>query len=236
MAVSALRGLKTLERKSTSDHISDELRQMIIEGALGPGEQLGEARIAEQLGVSRAPVREALQQLVQQKLLVAARNKGVSVVTFSAADIWEIYDARCAIESHAAVRILDGGPGSRARTTDELRAALGSLRTAVKRHDHRQISAADLDFHKTLVASAGNSRLVDAYDILSAQALACINRLEIALPSGEEVIDDHEILIAAIARGDREAIIKAINDHLSVAAGHLTAPPARATENTVQHD
>ena len=111
MAVSALSGLKTLERKSTSDHISDELRQMIIEGALVPGEQLGEARIAEQLGVSRAPVREALQQLVQQKLLVAARNKGVSVVTFSAADIWEIYDARYAIESHAAVRILDGGPG-----------------------------------------------------------------------------------------------------------------------------
>ena len=85
-----------------------------------PGEQLGEARIAELLGVSRAPVREALQQLVQQKLLVAARNKGVSVVSFTATDIWEIYDARCAIESHAAVRILDGGPGTRARATDDL--------------------------------------------------------------------------------------------------------------------
>ena len=100
-----------MERKSTSDRISDDLRQMIIEGQLVPGEQLGEARIAELLGVSRAPVREALQQLVQQKLLVAARNKGVSVVSFTATDIWEIYDARCAIESHAAVRIIDGGPG-----------------------------------------------------------------------------------------------------------------------------
>ena len=141
MTLSGLNSLKALERKSTSDRISDELRQMIIEGALLPGEQLGEARIAEQLGVSRAPVREALQQLVQQKLLVAARNKGVSVVTFSASDIWEIYDARCAIESHAAIRIVESGPGARARAVDSLRTVLSRLAAAVKRGDHRQISA-----------------------------------------------------------------------------------------------
>ena len=95
--MTGLNGLRILERKSTSDHIRDDLRQMIIEGSLLPGEQLGEARIAEQMGVSRAPVREALQQLVQEKLLVAARNRGVSVATFTAVDVWEIYDARCAM-------------------------------------------------------------------------------------------------------------------------------------------
>lgn len=200
---------------------------MIIEGALLPGEQLAEARIAELLGVSRAPVREALQQLVQQKLLVASRNKGVTVVTFTASDVWEIYDARCAIESHAGVRILEGGPGARARTVDALRAALDGLRVAVKKGDPRQISSADLHFHTTLVAMAGNSRLVDAYSILSAQTLTCINRLEIAIPSGDEVIDDHSVLIDAIASGERDAIIKSIADHLNVAASHLTAPSSR---------
>jgi DNA-binding GntR family transcriptional regulator len=225
--VAGLSSLKALERKSTSDRISDELRQMIIEGSLLPGQQLGEARIAELLGVSRAPVREALQQLVQQKLLVAARNRGVSVVTFSASDVWEIYDARCAIESHAARRILDNGVGARARASDRLRGALERLKTAVNRGGHRQISAADLEFHHNLVAAADNSRLVDAYSILSAQALTCINRLEIALPSGHEVVDDHEVLIDLLARGDREALLEAISDHLTVAATHLTAPPAR---------
>jgi DNA-binding GntR family transcriptional regulator len=230
VTVSGLNRLKALERKSTSDRISEELRQMIIEGSLLPGEQLGEARIAEQLGVSRAPVREALQQLVQQKLVVATRNKGVTVVTFSDSDIWEVYDARCAIETHAALRMLDAGPGARARATDALRSALEALRAPVKRGDHRGISTADLDFHMTLVAAAGNSRLVDAYAILSAQALTCINRLEIALPSGEEVIDEHQVLIDAIASGDRDVIVKAISDHLTVAASHLTAPPARVSE------
>ena len=223
-----LSALKTMEWKSTSDRISDDLRQMIIEGQLVPGEQLGEARLAELLGVSRAPVREALQQLVQEKLLVAARNKGVSVVSFTATDIWEIYDARYAIESHAAARIIDGGPGMRARATDDLRAVLERLGAAAKRGSHREISATDLDFHMTLVASGGNGRLVDAYSILSAQTLACINRLEIALPSsGEEIIADHAILIDALAAGDKDQLLKAISDHLSVAAGHLTKTPAK---------
>jgi DNA-binding GntR family transcriptional regulator len=223
--VAGLNSLKALERKSTSDRISDELRQMIIEGSLLPGEQLGEARIADLLGVSRAPVREALQQLVQQKLLVAARNRGVSVVSFSASDIWEIYDARCAIESHAARRILDNGPGARARASDKLRGVLERLKTAVGKGDPRAISRADLDFHMTLVAAAENSRLVDAYSILSAQALTCINRLEIAVPSGEEVVDDHEILADLLVRGEQEALLQAISDHLTVAADHLTARP-----------
>jgi len=223
---SGLSRLKALERTSTSDRISSDLRQMIIEGSLLPGEQLGEARIADQLGVSRAPVREALQQLVQQKLVVATRNKGVTVVSFTPSDIWEIYDARCAIESHAAVRILEGGPGTRVRATDALRTALGALAAAVKRGDPREISTTDLSFHMTLVAMADNSRLVDAYAILSAQALTCINRLEIALPSGEEIIDDHGGLIDALATGERDVVVKAITDHLSSAATNLTARPA----------
>jgi DNA-binding GntR family transcriptional regulator len=198
---------------------------MIIEGSLLPGEQLGEARIAEQMGVSRAPVREALQQLVQQKLLVSARNRGVSVVRFSPSDVWEIYDARCAIESHAARRIVGDGARAQARAIDRLGTVLARLKAAVRKGDPRQISRADLDFHMTLVASAENSRLVDAYTILSAQALTCINRLELAVPSGEEVVDDHELLIDLLARGEEQPLIKAIGDHLSVAATHLTERP-----------
>ena len=85
----------------------------------------------------------------------------------------------------------------------------------------------------TLVAAAGNSRLVDAYSILSAQSLTCINRLEIAIPSGEEVIDEHEILIDAISSGEQDTVIKAISDHLTVAASHLTAPPSRPPASTL---
>ena len=159
---------------------------------------------------------------------MAARNKGVSVVSFTATDIWEIYDARYAIESHAAARIIDGGPGMRARAIDDLRAVLERLGAAAKKGSHREISATDLDFHMTLVASGGNGRLVDAYSILSAQTLACINRLEIALPSRAKRSSPTTRSSSMPSPPASETkLLKAISDHLSVAASHLTTPPAK---------
>jgi DNA-binding GntR family transcriptional regulator len=221
--MAGLGNLKALELRSTADRISDELRQMIIDGTLRPGEQLGEAKIAGQLGVSRAPVREALQQLVQERLLVAARNKGVSVGSFTAADIREIYDARLAMEKHAASQILSGGAAARASAAKELSRLLPRLADAIRAGDRRQVSAIDLEFHTGLIAAAGNSRLLHAYMILSAEALACINRLEIAYPAGMDLVADHEQLIELLLRGDIGAVSDALSSHLNVAANRLTS-------------
>jgi Transcriptional regulators len=221
--MAGLSNLKALELRSTADSISDELRQMIIDGTLQPGEQLGEAKIAGQLGVSRAPVREALQLLVQERLLVAARNKGVSVVSFSPADIREIYDARLAMEKHAVSQIISGGPAARSSAAEELSRLLPKLADAIRAGDRRRISAIDLEFHTGLIAAAGNSRLLHAYTILSAEALACINRLEIAHPTGPDLVSDHEELIELLAHGDLDDALNAFSSHLNVAATRLTS-------------
>jgi DNA-binding GntR family transcriptional regulator len=224
--MAGLSNLKALELRSTADSISDELRQMIIDGTLQPGEQLGEAKIAGQLGVSRAPVREALQLLVQERLLVAARNKGVSVVSFTPADIREIYDARLAMEKHAVSQIISAGPAARSSAAKELSRLLPKLAEAIQAGDRRRISAIDLEFHTGLIAAAGNSRLLHAYTILSAEALACINRLEIAHPTGPDLVSDHEELIELLAQGDLDDALNAFSSHLNVAATRLTSPPA----------
>lgn len=220
--MAGLNSLKVLERKSTSDRISDELRQMIIEGSLPPGEQLGEAKLAEQLGVSRAPVREALQTLVQERLLVSVRNKGATVVSFNPNDIWEIYDARCAIESHAASHVISKGAEVQTQVASELRAILAQFEPVIGTGDHRRISAIDLEFHKHLVAASENSRLVDSYRKLSAEALACINRLEIAHPAGYDIVEEHEPLIDYLARGDQKLMLATLETQMSTAAERLT--------------
>ncbi|MGO4533680.1 GntR family transcriptional regulator [Leifsonia sp. 2MCAF36] len=222
--MAGLSNLKALELRSTADRISDELRQMIIDGTLRPGEQLGEAKIAGQLGVSRAPVREALQQLVQERLVVAARNKGVSVVSFTPDDIREIYDARLAMEKHAASQIVSGGSAARSSAAKQLSRILPSLADAIRAGDRRQVSAIDLEFHTGLIAAAGNSRLLHAYTILSAEALACINRLEIAYPAGLDLVADHEHLIELLVGGNLDEILDALSSHLNVAATRLTSP------------
>lgn len=214
--------LKSLEMKSVPDRISDDLRQLIVDGTLEPGEQLSEVALANQLGVSRSPVREALQRLVRERLLVSSRNRGVRVARFTDDDIAEIYDARCAIETFAAQKILRAGTERIAEVTADLRETLNDLAKAVRSRDHQLVSEADLAFHRQLVDGARNSRLSDAYSILSAEALTCMHWLEIARPAGDELMRDHEKFITALESEDPQGLADIVKAHLSSAAHNLT--------------
>ena len=223
--MAGLNDLETLRLESTSDRVSDQLRRLILDGSLKPGEQLGEAKIAEQLGVSRAPVREALQLLVQERLLTSTRNRGVRVAEFTNSDIQEIYEARQVIESHAALRIISNGAEAMSRTAEELRAILAQLGGAIRAADWVRVSSIDLEFHTHLVSAAANSRLGRLYSILSGETLACINRLEIAYPSGEDLVEEHSHMIELLEKGESQELLAAIDRHMKSAVAHLTSLP-----------
>ncbi|BDZ38921.1 hypothetical protein GCM10025863_15350 [Microbacterium suwonense] len=94
-----------VSRLSTVDLIAIELRKAIFSGALAVGAQLGEVEIAAQLGVSRSPLREAAQRLVQEGILVAIPGRGMSVAVIEGDQIADVYEMRLAIEAQAARRI-----------------------------------------------------------------------------------------------------------------------------------
>lgn len=221
-------GLVALQIRSAADRVRDELRRLIISGALEPGQPLNEKHIAEQLGVSRSPVREALQRLVAERLLIAERNKAVTVKEFTEDDIREIYDARIAIENHAAAAVIAAGPGKVAEVCDRLTAALQTLQTALDTGDRLEIAQADLEFHQQLVRCGGNSRLTEAYLLLSAETVTCMTWLEIAKPSGNELMQDHQDFIDALNSHDAVRMSRVIAHHLNLASTNLSAStPAR---------
>ncbi len=229
-------GLATLRMRSTADRVCDELRRLIISGALEPGQALNEKHVAEQLGVSRSPVREALQRLVAERLLVGERNKTVTVKEFTDDDINQIYDARVAIESHAAVTVISAGPQRVRQACERLEGAVGDFPRAVEASDRLQIAEADLAFHQQLVRCGGNARLLDAYLVLSAETLACMSWLEAAHPSGDELIQDHRDLIHALNGQDPEHTRRVITQHLDRASSKLSAsrPADRSDPNRAQ--
>lgn len=230
--MSGLANLKVATEPSTSDRISDQIRQLIVDGSLEPGERISESKLAAQLGISRSPVREALQTLVRQRLLVTAPNKTMVVARFTTADIHEIYEARQAIESHAGLRLINQSPALRQEACDQLEPILDELGRALRTGDRLQVSRIDLKFHTAFVAAVGNGRLLEAYTVLSAESLACINSLEIAYPSGADLVQDHQQLIDLLLAGDGNGLTKAIEDHLALAARHLSEtrsnPPAQS--------
>jgi len=93
-----LTGLEPVERRSTAAIVADRIRTAIMRGTFPPGTQLGEVELAARLGVSRGPLREAMQRLVAEGLLRSERYRGLFVRELDAADVRDVYIARTAVE------------------------------------------------------------------------------------------------------------------------------------------
>jgi DNA-binding GntR family transcriptional regulator len=152
-----LGALEPVSRRSTAEIVADQLRTAIMYGSLQPGSQLGEADLAAKLGVSRGPLREAMQRLAQEGLLSAAPHRGLFVVTLDASDVYDVYMGRLAVERMACVLIIRGHRGE---ALARLSPALEDMVEAAKLGDRIAMSDADHAFHQALVSSSGNSRLV----------------------------------------------------------------------------
>lgn len=145
-----------------SPGVFDRLRRWILEGEYEPDERLVEEQLAERLGVSRTPIRQALTMLEAEGLVEIAPNRGATVCSFSVEEVWDIYDLRAVLEGHAARRAAGR---IEARELDELRKLASAMEemTAEKFTDHeeeiRQLVARNQKFHGTIVTACRNQRL-----------------------------------------------------------------------------
>src|SRR4051794_8063646 len=110
-------GLRPVKREPAAIIIANQLTEAVMDGTLEPGQQLGEVELAGQLGVSRGPLREAMQRLVQQGILRSEPHRGVFVASLTDEDVRDIYLARTAIEVAACRLVLGSHPH---RTADRL--------------------------------------------------------------------------------------------------------------------
>jgi DNA-binding GntR family transcriptional regulator len=169
--------LGPLDRVATSSRIADQLREAVMSGAVPQGSQVGEVALAAQFGVSRGPVREAMQRLVQEGLLRSVPHRGIFVVELSAADVLDIYDARQAVESAAILAIM------RRRDVEKvarrLETAVTRMAAAADRGDTAALSRGDLAFHELLVAQSGSVRLQRMASTLLVETRMCLADLKV---------------------------------------------------------
>ncbi len=221
--MTAAEGLFVLEGRPTAQLIADQLREQIVQGAFRPGEQINESVLASQLSTSRGPVREALQRLCQEGILVSRRNRGVFVLELAIEDIREIYAAREAVESTAAATLLDAGSKPARDTGLALKKIIRDMAKQVALSDWRAIARLDMDFHTTFVAGAGNSRLMRIYETLAAESRMCIFNLEVSYPRIDVLVEEHQNILDLLEAGNREDLLKAIKRHMQKAVEDLTA-------------
>lgn len=212
--------LGPLDRVPTSSRIAEQLREAVMSGALPQGSQVGEVVLAAQFGVSRGPVREAMQRLVQEGLLHSVPHRGIFVVELTEADVRDIYHARQAVESAAMLAIMRRQDTEKAAR--RLDTVVARMAAAADRGDGAALSRGDLTFHELLVAQSGSVRLQRMASTLLVEARMCLAALTDTYVAPARLVEEHAEIVAAIRSGNTSRALAILDEHMSDAVGRLT--------------
>lgn len=218
-------GLQPLTQESAPAMIAAQLRSLIAQGTMPPGAQLVEADIVRELGVSRGPVREAMNRLTQEGLLVSIRNRGVFVAEFDEADIRDIYEARTAVEKAAAGILL---ATNFKLAGEELMGRVGDMEEARLAHDPEAMSEADIAFHEALVAMASSPRLSRMHSTLLTETRMCLSRLEGRYDDENVRVAEHRAIAEALQDGDHLLVMTRLDAHKDDALDRLPSNDSEA--------
>jgi DNA-binding GntR family transcriptional regulator len=195
-----------VSRTVLREQIKELLLERILAHAYAPGDRLVETRIAQELGVSQAPVREALRELEILRFVESSPFKGTWVREVSDAELAEIYPIRAALEDVAARAAAQRLAGKVAPLERE-------IRTMAKARDvHEQVEH-DVRFHKLILEASGNARLIELWESLQVEARTMITALRTRLDP-VEVAKRHEPIVDALRRQDADAAGQEIRRHV----------------------
>ena len=213
---------------SRPDQVYARLRELIVGGLLAPGNRIVETEIASRLGVSRTPVREALQRLLQEGYVIdtlGAQQSRLTVAPLTRDDVRELLTVVGALEGIAAQHAASQGADARSTLAKELRDANAAFHRAGRASpiDHEALHDADERFHRHIVEAGAGPRLLALYDAVKPQAERYI-RMYISMLTGDirTSVAEHEIIIAAIAEGRRDDAEHAVETNWRHAADRLS--------------
>ncbi|MGB3187429.1 MAG: GntR family transcriptional regulator [Ornithinimicrobium sp.] len=211
-------GLTPVVQQSTPMIIAARVREAIGRGDFAPGAQLYETQLAQQLGVSRGPLREGLQRLTQEGLLVAIRHRGLFVVELNPDNVRDMYLAREAVERCAVAVVVDRAPLAGAEALDVV---LARMEQAAKRGDAHDVGECDIAFHEVLVAQSGSERLARLHSTQVVEARICIHSLGSTSEDEMHRVREHRAIADAIRTRDGDVAIALLRRHMADAVEEL---------------
>ena len=197
--------------KPLREVVYETLREAIRTGALPPGERLMEIQLAEELGVSRTPVREAIRKLELERFVVMLHRRGTYVANLSLKDINEVFEIRAALDGLAA------GLAAERITEEELELMerlLVEIAEHIEQRDNQKIVEADEAFHDILYRASRNERLVGIIYNLREQ-FTRFRSVSINYPGRlQNTLEEHRQLVEAIAQRNAETAQQKAREHI----------------------
>lgn len=211
--------LNALQNKPLRERVVETLRDAILSGELKPGEALVETDLAAQLGISRAPLREALQQLSAEGLIETIPYHGSRVKELTRKDVEELYSLRTVYETFAARRIIQQ---NNPEAIQRLRDLCEQMVVASNSSDMRLLNLVDRNFHDAIIDLSDHSLLRYSWSHVSLrvrQVMALSNR---RVTSMNIIAQNHLRIVEALESGDVDLTVRLLEEHIA-SAGDLIA-------------
>jgi DNA-binding GntR family transcriptional regulator len=203
--------IKKLTKRTLSGQIAEQIRDAILDGRFALGAQLNEMELASRFGVSRGPVREAMQRLIQEGLLHSEPHRGVFVLELTDEDLIDIFFVRQSIEIAAMRQIMSHK--DRLAVCRVLVPIVNKMEQAVARQDWPRVAELDMDFHRELVSAASSPRLSRVYATVQAETKLCLHKQIGGYSGSKALIEEHKLIADLIAGGDLDAAVREISRH-----------------------
>lgn len=197
-----------LGRELAPEQVTNRLRAAITSGLLQPGERLNQAELADQLGVSRMPIREALHRLHSEGLVTLQPYRGAIVAGVSRHELQEIYEMRVALEA-LALRI-----GYREDRPVDLDRAEDVLRRMERANTSREWLQLNTEFHDLLYVGADRPLLLESIDMLRNKSDRYLRLFAEQRDRKAHAMEEHWAIIAALREGDADAAVHLLQEHL----------------------
>jgi len=203
-------GSRQIPRVVLSDRVKEYIVEAVLNGELGPGDRIVESTLARQLGVSQAPVREAIRDLVLLGFLESEPYKGTSVRSFTPEELWETYTVRAALESLAA-RLAAGRITK--EDTQTLQKILDKMMEAAHQEDRERLIRLDNEFHEAIIRISRNRTLFQLWKTLQFGIWSIVTyRMGSYEPA--YLAARHGELLDALKSGDPERATRTMQHHI----------------------
>jgi DNA-binding GntR family transcriptional regulator len=199
MSEDGIQSLEPLVHESLKSKVARTLRMAIQSGQLRPGQHLVEEELAQQLGVSRVPIREAIRVLEADGLLVTEHGRGASVANPSDTDIEEIYGLRIALESYCLAQVIDFAPEEEITSLQQM---VDQMYAWQPQDDRVDLLELDLAFHKRLCELAANEKLLQTWSSQMAQLRMLLVLSDAYLEDPGGLAHGHQRIVEAIHNRD----------------------------------
>jgi len=205
--------MRSAQHQTLNWHVYNNIVRLISSGHYPPGTRLDEQQIAEELGVSRTPLREAISKLVKDGLVEHRPYKGNFVRRFTSKEVFDLYEVRKGLES-MAVRLAM--PNLTSDSISELRTILREIGTALEASDLEAYGFADKRFHDAIAQISGNKTLISLLAHLSGQ-VQLIRTMANQDPSIVEITAmERPGIVDAMAAGDVDAATHLMEEHIEL--------------------